>query len=67
MPYEINPLMDLRIVVGFQGEKIGERKFGKTSTGQSAGWHNNNVAKTSLASFSIKICGMVLPSLVFIA
>ena len=31
---------------GFQGEKIGERKFGKTSTGQSAGWHNNNVAKT---------------------
>lgn len=31
---------------GTQGEQIGERRFGKTSTGQASGWHNNNVAAT---------------------
>jgi site-specific DNA-methyltransferase (adenine-specific) len=30
---------------GVQGEKIGERTFGKTSTGQNSGWHNNNIAQ----------------------
>ena len=31
---------------GEQGEVIGERKFGKTSTGQGAGWNANAVAAT---------------------
>lgn len=29
---------------GVRGQKIGERTFGKTSTGQSSGWNNNAVA-----------------------
>ncbi len=32
--------------MGFQGKKIGERTFGKTSTGQNSGWNNNNIAMT---------------------
>jgi site-specific DNA-methyltransferase (adenine-specific) len=32
--------------LGLQGEKIGERTFGKTSTGQGAGWNENAVAAT---------------------
>lgn len=31
---------------GLKGEKIGERRFGKTSTGQASGWHVNHVAVT---------------------
>jgi site-specific DNA-methyltransferase (adenine-specific) len=31
---------------GVQGELIGERTFGKTSTGQNNGWNTNNVAAT---------------------
>ncbi len=31
---------------GKEGEIIGEKRFGKTSTGQSRGWNNNNVAAT---------------------
>jgi DNA modification methylase len=28
-----------------KGKKIGEKKFGKTSTGQTSGWNNNQIAK----------------------
>lgn len=31
---------------GVQGEKVGERTFGKTSTGQGSGWNENAVAAT---------------------
>ena len=31
---------------GKEGEIIGEKRFGKTSTGQGRGWNNNNVAAT---------------------
>jgi len=31
---------------GIQGEKVGERTFGKTSTGQNNGWNTNHVAAT---------------------
>ena len=30
---------------GKEGEIIGEKRFGKTSTGQGRGWNNNNVAE----------------------
>ena len=31
---------------GVQGEIIGEKRFGKTSTGQNSGWNDNKVAAT---------------------
>lgn len=31
---------------GVEGEIVGERKFGKTSTGQNNGWNTNHVAAT---------------------
>ena len=30
---------------GVKGKKIGEKRFGKTSTGQSSGWNQNNKAR----------------------
>jgi site-specific DNA-methyltransferase (adenine-specific) len=41
---DISKQLDKR--AGVEGEIIGERRFGTTSTGQGIGWNNNNVAAT---------------------
>lgn len=41
---DISKAIDKKL--GVQGEVIGERRFGKTSTGQASGWHTNNIAQT---------------------
>jgi site-specific DNA-methyltransferase (adenine-specific) len=45
-PKSLNVSKAIDKAAGVQGELIGERTFGKTSTGQNNGWNTNNVAAT---------------------
>lgn len=45
-PKSLNVAKAIDKAAGAEGEVVGERRFGKTSTGQSAGWNANAVAAT---------------------
>ena len=45
-PKSLNISKAIDKAAGKEGEIVGENRFGKTSTGQTSGWNNNNVAAT---------------------